>query len=154
MSGPGDIRQTSMLSAVLFLTSYVFDLPKCVEGAETWYQHDVNHMAAGEPIFFSHGPRPLERLDLKGSRTLRCSCGAVSDQYYPCEIKGGPVTAVIPSQCVPPSGWPLNECRSNPAARTVQKSYKRGCQVKNTSPCRNARNIFWHPAPIMPTPLL
>src|SRR5580693_6385576 len=28
-----------------------------------------------------------------------------------------------------------------------QKSYKRGCQVKNTSPCRNARNIFRHPAP-------
>jgi hypothetical protein len=30
---------------------------------------------------------------------------------------------------------------------SVQKSYKRGCQVKNTSPCRNARNIFRHPAP-------
>jgi hypothetical protein len=28
-----------------------------------------------------------------------------------------------------------------------EKSYKRGCQVKNTSPCRNARNIFRHPAP-------
>jgi len=31
---------------------------------------------------------------------------------------------------------------------SVQKSYKRGCQVKNTSPCRNARNIFRHPAPL------
>jgi hypothetical protein len=30
---------------------------------------------------------------------------------------------------------------------SVQKSYKRGCQVKNTSPYRNARNIFRHPAP-------
>jgi hypothetical protein len=29
----------------------------------------------------------------------------------------------------------------------VQKSYKRVSQVKNTSPCRNARNIFRHPAP-------
>ena len=45
------------------------------------------------------------------------------------------------------SGSPDRHCAVHPEA-ALQKSYKRGCQVKNTSPCRNARNIFRHPAPL------
>src|SRR5215469_13538045 len=39
-------------------------------------------------------------------------------------------------------------------AAAVQKSYLRGCQVKNTSPRRDARNIFGHPAPAILATLL
>jgi hypothetical protein len=43
---------------------------------------------------------------------------------------------------------------TNLAAGAVGMSYKRGCQVKNTSPYRNARDIFRHPAPLAMAPTL
>ena len=43
--------------------------------------------------------------------------------------------------------WEQENDREPNWSEAHQKSYKRGCQVKNTSPCRNARNIFRHPAP-------
>ena len=52
-----------------------------------------------------------------------------------------------PKEIVSSFGSPSQLVDAELAQMSPQKSYKRGCQVKNTSPCRNARNIFRHPAP-------
>ena len=53
-----------------------------------------------------------------------------------------------PKEIVSSFGSPSQLVDAELAQMSPQKSYKRGCQVKNTSPCRNARNIFRHPAPL------